>query len=115
MYSNGSHLYVANVNQFVPIESNFMDLEGKTLANFWTISEENGQCVMLAESLFKISDIEQHGSDQLSWLERRANNAKVTGSIPLLDNNFFSLFNLKVNVMHNLYVRGFTKFGIKAL
>ena len=57
LYSNGSHFFVANVNQVVPIESNFMDLEGKTLANFWTISEENGQCVMLAESFFKISGV----------------------------------------------------------
>ena len=45
------------------MESNFIDLEGNALANFWTISEENSQCVILAESVLKISVFEQHGSD----------------------------------------------------
>ena len=47
--------------------------------------------------------IHTHLFDQLSWLERCADNAKVTGQIPLYD-NAFALFSLSILYLYNITI-----------
>ena len=64
---------------------------------YFTASPTNSRQIQLQLSFSTVSL-----ARQLSWLERRANNAKVTGSIPLRAKYFLFLFLTKNGMKKNL-------------